>query len=60
MSHSEMFSDCFDISHAKIGNVKLYVPSVGVMSFIKKYVKSCIETKKEFDKSFIKNITIFG
>lgn len=53
----EYFSDnekCFDFTGSKIGNFKLYIPSLGVTTFIKKYITKKERNKELYDESFLK------
>ena len=49
-----MVEKCFDFSKSKIGSFKLYVPSLGVTSFIKKYVQKRTKKGETYDETFIK------
>ena len=45
---------CFDFTGSKIGNFKLYVPSLGTTSFIKKYIQKKQQNKEKYDETFIR------
>ena len=45
---------CFIIQSAKAGNFKLYVPSLGVTTFIKSYLEGKQARGEKYDKSFVK------
>lgn len=44
----------FLINTEKVGQIKLYVPSLGVTSFIKNYLRERIQRREFYDKTFIK------
>lgn len=44
----------FVINSEKAGTIKLYVPSLGVTSFIKNYLRERIQRREFYDKAFIK------
>jgi ribosomal protein L44E len=51
------FSDELRGFHLKITNgeeLKLFLPSLGVMNYIKNYVKDKVQNKQEYDKAFLK------
>lgn len=45
---------CFKIDSPKVGTIKLYVPSLGVTSFIKNYLRSKVQNGDYYDKAFLK------
>jgi len=45
---------CFVINSPKVGVIRLYVPSLGVTSFIKSYMRRKIKENQPFDKAFLK------
>ena len=45
---------CFIIQSAKAGNFKLYVPSLGITTFIKNYLEKKQAKGEKYDRSFVK------
>lgn len=45
---------CFHLKLKNGEELKLFLPSLGVMSFIKQYIKQKNEAKEQFDEAFIK------
>jgi len=45
---------CFHLKLTNGEELKLYLPSLGVMNYIKGYVKDKIQNKVEYDKAFLK------
>ena len=54
MEHYDETERCFVLRNTKAGNLKLYIPSLGVTSFIKSYVRQRIKNNEFFDRSFLK------
>lgn len=44
----------FIIEHPKVGTIRMYVPSLGVTTFIKNYLREKIQRREFYDKAFIK------
>lgn len=45
---------CFRIDHQKVGQIKLYIPSLGVTTFIKNYMRERLKKGERYDKTFLK------
>lgn len=45
---------CFHLKMVNGEELKLYLPSLGVMNFIKNYVREKVQGKQEYDKAFLK------
>ena len=45
---------CFHLKLVNGEELKLYLPSLGVMNFIKNYIKEKIQSKQDYDKAFLK------
>lgn len=45
---------CFVIDSPKVGTIKLYVPSLGVTTFIKNYMRKKIRDNRPYDKAFLR------
>lgn len=45
---------CFHLRLKNGEELKLYLPSLGVMNFIKGYIKDKIQSKQDYDKAFLK------
>lgn len=54
MEHYDEKERCFVLRNTKAGTFKLYIPSLGVTSFIKGYVRQRIKNNEFFDRSFLK------
>lgn len=54
MKYFKQESQCFDIQMKNGENFKIYLPSLGIMAFIKNYIKNKQQTNQGFDKTFIK------
>jgi hypothetical protein len=45
---------CFHLKLTNGDEIKLYLPTLGVMSFIKNYIREKSQAKEEYDKAFLK------
>jgi hypothetical protein len=45
---------CFHLRLSNGDEIKLYLPTLGVMSFIKGYIREKAQTKEDYDKAFLK------
>jgi len=54
MKYFDMNERCFKIKMKSGENFNLYFPSLGIMSFIKNYVKGKQQSGQNFDKAFTK------
>ena len=54
IKHYSPEEGCFVLNSPKIGSVKMYVPSLGVTTFIKNHVRDKIRKNEYYDKSFLK------
>jgi hypothetical protein len=45
---------CFHLRLTNGEDIKLYLPTLGVMSFIKGYIREKTQSKEEYDKAFLK------
>jgi hypothetical protein len=45
---------CFHLKLTNGEEIKLYLPTLGTMNFIKNYVKEKVQSKQEYDKAFLK------
>jgi hypothetical protein len=45
---------CFHLKMTNGEELRLYLPSLGVMNFIKNYVKDKVQNKQDYDKAFLK------
>ena len=54
MNYYDATEKCFVIRMKNGENFKLYLPSLGIMNFIKTYIKQKQQAGKNFDKAFIK------
>jgi hypothetical protein len=54
MNYYRQEDQCFDIAMKNGEKFKIFLPSLGVMSFIKNYIKQKQQANQNFDKTFIK------
>lgn len=54
MNHYDSEACGFVINSEKVGAIRMFVPSLGVTSFIKNYLRERIQRREFYDKSFIK------
>jgi hypothetical protein len=54
MKYFKQENQCFDIQMKNGENFKIYLPSLGIMAFIKNYIKNKQQANQGFDKTFIK------
>lgn len=54
MNYYDQEEKCFAFDSEKVGKFNLYVPSLGVTSFIKNYVKKKQQAGESYDLSFVK------
>jgi hypothetical protein len=54
MNYYKQDEQCFDIVMKNGEKFKIFLPSLGVMSFIKNYIKQKQQANQNFDKTFIK------
>lgn len=54
MRHFSNEEKCFVINNPKVGVIKLYIPSLGVTTFIKNYMREKIKKGERYDKTFLK------
>jgi len=45
---------CFKIVNPKVGEITMYIPSLGVTTFIKNYMRDRIKKGERYDKTFLK------
>jgi len=45
---------CFHLRLSNGEEIKLYLPTLGVMGFIKNYIREKAQSKEEYDKAFLK------
>jgi len=54
MKYYKQEDQCFDIQMKSGEKFKIYLPSLGIMNFIKNYIKNKQQANQNFDKTFIK------
>ena len=54
MKYYKQDEQCFDIQMKNGEKFKIYLPSLGIMNFIKNYIKNKQQSNSNFDKTFIK------
>ncbi len=54
MDHYNRDSMCFEINNPKVGQIKIHIPSLGVTTFIKNYIRDKIRKQEFYDKTFLK------
>ena len=54
MRYYSQTEKCFVIPSKEVGTLKLYIPSLGVTSFIKNYLRDKARKQEFFDKTFMK------
>ena len=54
MKYFKQEDQCFDIQMKNGEKFKIYLPSLGIMAFIKNYIKNKQQSNQNFDKTFIK------
>ena len=54
MKYYKQEDQCFDIQMKSGEKFKIYLPSLGIMTFIKNYIKNKQQASQNFDKTFIK------
>jgi len=54
MKYFKQDEQCFDIQMKNGEKFKIYLPSLGIMAFIKNYIKNKQQANQNFDKTFIK------
>lgn len=45
---------CFVVDSPKAGTIKMYIPSLGITTFIKNYIRQKVRDNEFFDKAFLK------
>lgn len=45
---------CFKVESPKVGVIRLYVPSLGITSFLKNFLRSKVQKNEYYDKAFLK------
>jgi hypothetical protein len=54
MNYYDRQNKCFNINMKNGESFQLYLPTLGIMNFIKSYIKTKQQSNKNFDKAFIK------
>jgi hypothetical protein len=54
MRHYNAEQRCFLINSPKVGEIKLHIPSLGVTTFIKNYMRDRMKRGEFYDKTFLK------
>ena len=54
MRYYDVNERCFIINSPKLGTFKLYVPSVGIATFLKGYIRDKVQKGGFYDKAFLK------
>lgn len=54
MKYFKQDEQCFDINMKNGEKFKIYLPSLGIMGFIKNYIKNKQQANQNFDKTYIK------
>lgn len=45
---------CFVIDSPKVGTIRMYIPSLGITTFIKNYIRKKVRDNEYYDKAFLK------
>lgn len=53
MSKIDENTKSFIVSHPRVGDIQLYVPSIGVLDAVKQYMKKKVEKGEKVDQSFV-------
>ena len=54
MEHYDEKERCFVINSPKVGTIRMYIPSLGITTFIKNFIRKKVKDNEYYDKAFLK------